>query len=136
MDESREGKALVREFRRFQEVRLKFYGRTLDNIELEIFLKFSIYQEDIRNETRGMFISLSVLVSNENTRCHFLGVSRELGGRSNLFWSNDPDWDLGLTWSYTPVRAGADRNYNRLKEENYSSPFRSFSSSDSTVKPL
>ena len=120
MDESREGKALVREFRRFPEVRLKFYGRTLDNIEY--FSNFQFIRKTFRNETRGMSISLSVLVSNENTRCHFLGVSRELGGRSNLFWSNDPDWDLGLTWSYTPVRAGADRNYNRLKEENYSLP--------------
>ena len=52
MDESREGNALVREFRRFQEARLKFYGHTLDNIGLEIFLKFKIFNNHGRQQIR------------------------------------------------------------------------------------
>ena len=51
-------------------------------------LRSSIYLE---RQQKSDKIFLSLLVSHENARCHFLGVSRELW-RSNLFWSNDPDW--------------------------------------------
>ena len=43
MSLEKEMRSIVREFQRFQEVRLKFYGLTLDNVRSEIFVKFIIY---------------------------------------------------------------------------------------------
>ena len=43
MSLEKEMRSIVREFQRFQEVRLKFYGLTLDNVRSKISVKFIIY---------------------------------------------------------------------------------------------
>ena len=57
-------------------------------------------------------------------KMHVVTSSASAGnwGGQIYFGQMTPTGDLGLTWSYTPSRAGADRNYNRLKEETHSCP--------------
>ena len=108
-------RSIVREFRRFQEVRLKFYGLTLDNVRSEIFVKFIIYLGILilavktATITKEMSKYLSI-----HRKIHVVTSSASVGNWCGqiYFGQMTPTVDLSLTWSYTPARR-TDRNYIR-----------------------